>query len=513
MTAGARALARGRTLALSISDVAIAAFFLLVALPRAAIPLIDGDVWWHLRAGEAVLDRGSVPDTDTWTIVGQGLEWTSQDWLTNTTMAAVARVGEWGPTLLSILFSLLVVSALAILWRGVGARDATIGWLARIVWLVAGLVVAGPVVGVRVQVVDLPLAAVSLAVAWSYLAHRRRAVLLWLPLIAAAWANIHAGWPLLFLLAGAVGVGEALDRLAGRVLGNGPLTWAEQGWLWAALVASALALSMNPNGPQLYTYPLETSGIAAHRDFLAEWAPPDIRSFPGQVFAAFLLLGVLPTLVLGWRRLRTGDLLILLGLTIMAAGAARFLLIAGPIGAAIVAMGLAPWISQTRVGRAAGSLLGRMERRPTSVQELVNLGLVGLLTLAGLAVTLARTSSPAQAEAVSQHMPVAAVDWIVANDPGDRPFNTYSWGGYLGWRRPDTLVYIDGRSDIYGDGPIRAYADAISLRTDPRALLDQYAIDHVLFNTDHVFAEWLNDSPEWERAYSDERASVWVRVP
>jgi hypothetical protein len=108
-------------------------------------------------------------------------------------------------------------------------------------------------------------------------------------------------------------------------------------------------------------------------------------------------------------------------------------------------------------------------------------------------------------------MPVAAVDWIVANEPGNRPFNTYSWGGYLGIRRPDTLVYIDGRSDIYGDPPIRSYADAISLRTDPEALLDQHAIDHVLFNTEHPFADWLNASPDWSRAYTDPLASVWVR--
>ena len=494
-----------------MSGVAVTAFFFLVALPRPAIPLIDGDVWWHIRAGEQVLRTGAVPRVDTWSIVGAGMPWTSQDWLSNVGVALGHRLGDLGPTTLSVGFSLLVVAALLLLWRGIGLRDPRAAWLARIVWLAAGLTVAGPVVGVRVQVVDLPLAAASLVVAWAYLGHRRPLILACLPVIAVAWANLHAGWPLLFLLVGAVGIGEALDRLARRAVEPEPLGWGHLGWLGVALLVSAVGIALNPNGVDLYAYPIETSSIAAHRDFLAEWAPPDIGSFPGQVLAGFLLLGVLPTLVLAWRRLRTGDLLILVGMTIMAVSSARFLLVAGPIASAVVAIGLAPWLSSTRVGRALGPTLERMARGPTRTGASINLALATMLAVAGLAVTVARVSPAAQEQAIAEHMPVAAVDWIVANDPGDRPFNTYSWGGYLGLRRTDTPVYIDGRSDIYGDGPIRAYADAISLRTDPSSLLDEHAIDHVIFNTDHAFADWLDDQAEWRRAYSDPMASVWVR--
>lgn len=494
-----------------MSGVAIAAFFFLVALPRPAIPLIDGDVWWHLRAGEEVLRTGAVPRADTWSIVGAGMPWTSQDWLSNVAMALVHRLGDFGPTVLSVAFSLLVVASLALLWRGVGIRDPEAGWLSRIVWLAAGLTVAGPVVGVRVQVVDLPLAVAALAVAWGYVAHRRPVTLVWLPVIAVAWANLHAGWPLLFLLVGAVLVGEALDHLAGRRVAPAALGWRKIGWMAAALAVAAAGIVVNPNGVGLYAYPLETASIAAHRDFLAEWAPPDIGTFPGQVLAGFLLVGVLPTFAFGWRRLRTADLLVLAGLTIMAVSSARFLLVAGPIGGAIVAIGLGPWLSSTRAGRAIGPTFERMGRRPTSAGAAVNVALAAVIAMAGVLITVARVSPTAQEKAVSEHMPVAAVDWLTANEVGDRPFNTYSWGGYLGWRRPDALVYIDGRSDIYGDGPIRTYADAISLRSDPASLLDRQAIDHVLFNTDHPFARWLDEQPGWQRVYSDPMASVWVR--
>jgi hypothetical protein len=407
----------------------------------------------------------------------------------------------------------LVVGSLVLLWRGISLRRPETGWLSRLIWLTVGLTVAGPVVGVRVQVVDLPLAVASLVVCWHYVAHRRPLVLAWLPVIAVAWANLHAGWLLLFLLGGAVLVGEALDRVVRRDLAPAPLGWAQMGWLAGAGALALAAISLNPNGPELYLYPLETASIAAHRDFLAEWAPPDLGSLPGQLFAGFAVLGVVPALLTGWRRARMADILVLVGLTVMAASAARFLLVAGPIAAAIVAFTLAPELARSRLGMRLGPLFGRMARPPsTGAAAATNLVLAAILAAVGAGITVARISPDAQETAIGEHMPVAAVDWIVANDPGSRPFNTYAWGGYLGFRRPDALVYIDGRSDIYGDGPIQAYANAISVRSDPAALLEAHDIDHVLFNTDHPFAEWLDVSGDWRRAYTDAQASVWVRT-
>ena len=74
-------------------------------------------------------------------------------------------------------------------------------------------------------------------------------------------------------------------------------------------------IAINPNGLDLYTYPLQTSSIAAHRDFVSEWQPPDPGTFIGQVFIVFTVVFVLPALWLGLRRLRTADLLTMAGLT------------------------------------------------------------------------------------------------------------------------------------------------------------------------------------------------------
>ena len=487
----------------SLAQVAVVAVFALVVAPRASLPLIDGDVWWHIRAGVEVLDTGQIPTRDTWTIAGAGMGWTSQDWLSNVVLAAITGGGAGGgagATLVSVVYAVLVLLALMLLWMALSARGVS-GWLGRLVWLGFGFLVAGPTLGARVQVIDLLLGATALFVLWRYIAHPRRMWLACLPLVAALWANLHAGWVLLFLLGGAVVVGELVD-LRFRPAATNPLPGRQLGELAVALGASALAIGLNPSGFGIYAYPLSTALIAAHRDFLAEWSPPSMASIVGQAFWAFVALGVVSALAVARWRLRTADLLILIGLTVMATSAARFLLLV-PLAAAVVALAWAqvpsPPVLQ-RMTRPAGT------RYQASANLLLIAGLIGT----GAMIALTRVAPNTQVQAIRTHMPVAAVDWMLANSPGQRVFNTYSWGGYLGLRRPELPVYIDGRSDIYGDAPIRRYADAISLRSDPQLLLRDQMIDHVLFNTHHPFAEWL-DANGWRRAYSDDLATVWMR--
>ena len=492
------------------SWIAIAAFFALVVLPRPAIPLIDGDVYWHIRAGLTVLDAGAVPKVDTWSIVGEGMRWISQDWLSNVIMALGWRLGDVGPTVLSIGWALLAVLALALLWWAYGRRMPNAGWLGRIVWLATGLIVAGPTLGVRVQVVDLTLGAAVLLCLWSFQADHRRRWLFALPVIALAWANLHAGWPLLYLLGGAVVVGEATDRLLGR---GTPLSWRELGRLVAALVVSVPVIAINPNGLDLYLYPLRTSAIAAHRDFVSEWQPPDPGTFIGQVFIVFTVVFVLPALWLGLRRLRAADLLTMVGLTAMIMLGARFLLIAPLIGAT-AGLALESALAETDLGRRVAPTLRRLGTpRRHGAYSAINATLVVAGVLAGLIVTWARVAPSVQDDMIDDHMPVAAVDWIIANDPGDRPFNQYSWGGYIGLRVPEDPVYIDGRSDIYGDAPIREFADAVQLRSDPQSLFDKHEIDYVIYGIGQDLAGWLDRSANWVRVYTDDLAAIWIRAP
>jgi hypothetical protein len=489
----------------------IVGFFWAAVLPRATWPLIDGDVWWHIRAGEAILATGSVPRVDSWSIAGMGRAWTSQDWLANVVLALGHGAGPWGQTALSFLFGLLAVAAFAILWRSIAVRLPTVGWLSRVVWLSLGLVLAGPVIGVRVQVIDLVLAAGVIWVLWHYLMQRRARVLFLLPVLAALWANLHAGWALLFLIGGAVLVGEAADRLLRRRLDPEPLDWSRLGHLTLALLVAGAALAVNPNGLALYAYPLKAVEITALSRYIMEWFPASLDTVFGQLLAGFVVVAVLPTLLLGRWRLRSADALIIVGVTVMGYSAIRFLLITGPLAAAVAAVVLSPIISGSSLGRRSAGLLARFSQPRTGARAVVNLSLAVLLAGIGMSVALSRVSPATQAAEIARVHPVGAVAWLDEHEPGERMFNRYEWGGYIGRHRPHRLVFMDGRADVYGDELLLRYVAIIGVHDDPQVEFDAYRIDHALFPPGTPLARWFDASAAWERVYTDANAAIWVR--
>ena len=494
------------------SAAAIAAFFFAAVLPRATWPLIDGDVWWHIRAGEEVLRTGRIPNADTWSIVAAGRPWTSQDWLANVILALGNGMGDWGRTALSFAFGGLTLVAFWILWRAIALRLPSVGWASRIVWLSVGLVLAGPVMGVRVQVIDLLMATAVVWMLWRYQVDPRRRWLIGLPVIAALWANLHAGWVLLFLLGGAVVVGEVVDRALHREPGGQPpLTWGQVRDLGLALVVSVAALALNPNGLALYTYPFDTLGITALNRYVMEWFPADLGSIFGWLLLGFVVVGIVPAFVFARDRLRTSDALILVGLTVMAWQAIRFLLIVGPIGGAIVAVVLSPVISASRLGRSSASVLERLTRPASGRRGRINGVIAGVMLVLGIGVALLRTSPSAQAAEIARVLPSGAVAWMDAHDPGTRIFNRYEWGGYIGEHRPQQPIFMDGRADVYGDQLLRVYVGIIGLHGDPQATLDRYRIDYAVFPPATPLAAWFDASAVWERVYEDATAEIWVR--
>src|SRR5687767_7827743 len=96
---------------IGIGGVVAAAFWAIAVLGASMLPMTDPDTWWHLRVGREILDTGSVPSVDSWSIAGAGRPWVSQDWGSNVLMAALHEAG--GPTLVSLAYGALTAVSVA----------------------------------------------------------------------------------------------------------------------------------------------------------------------------------------------------------------------------------------------------------------------------------------------------------------------------------------------------------------------------------------------------------------
>src|SRR5438874_856954 len=55
----------------------------LLPLGVALLPILDYDIWWHLRLGQSIVEHGAIPATDSFSQYGlqSGKPWIAYSWL------------------------------------------------------------------------------------------------------------------------------------------------------------------------------------------------------------------------------------------------------------------------------------------------------------------------------------------------------------------------------------------------------------------------------------------------
>ena len=96
-------------------------------------------------------------------------------------------------------------------------------------------------------------------------------------------------------------------------------------------------------------------------------------------------------------------------------------------------------------------------KRPTLRMARLNAILVALVLVGSLAKVLLVLDKKTVAEAQEMFLPVLATDTLNANGLTGPMFNSYNWGGYLIFNLPDEPVFVDGRTDLYGDDFLQTY--------------------------------------------------------
>jgi hypothetical protein len=325
------------------------------------------------------------------------------------------------------------------------------------------------------------------------------------------WVNLHAGFAIGLLLIVLTLAGQILSR-AVRARGPGVLEWPGVARLALAGLACVVVIPLNPFGARMFSYPLETISIGALRAVIQEWMSPDFHMLSAQPFI-WLLIATLVALGLGRRRADVTDLVLLSCFLYAALLAARniplFALITPPVLMRHVASPAGD--AEPATARSpAGGASGPSRRTPALV--LINwLLLAAVVVVAADKVAVPLRPSVNEA-AIAKSMPVGSVEYIDRMRPPGRLFNSYNWGGYLAWTLyPAYPVYIDGRTDLYGDAFVRRYLRIVGGQEESQAALDQDGIRLVLIETGSPLAAALRRAPDWRLSYADSLASVFER--
>ena len=263
------------------------------------------------------------------------------------------------------------------------------------------------------------------------------------------------------------------------------------------------ALVINPYGLEMLKVPFQTLSIGALQDFIQEWNSPNFHEHQVWPFVA-LLFATLGVIGASRKRLDWSDFLLLSGTAFMALLAGRNIALFAVVATPILTYHLDAVLAER------GWVL-RPVRRPSSRMALINSILVALIVLASLAKVLLVLDAKTVAKEQAQYLPVDATAFYKDNGIQGPLFNSYNWGGYLIWNLPDEPVFVDGRTDLYGDEFLRTYLEAATGATGWDTTVDKYDIHSVLVEAGSGLALRLRDAPGWTLAYEDDMAVVFTR--
>src|SRR3954447_23934077 len=324
---------------------------------------IDPDLWWHLKAGQQIIDTRSIPHTDDYSFTKQGSEWVAHEWLSEVIMTAIYRLS--GLTGLVTIFSLIIVIALWLTYRRCDGRPYAAG-----IAILLAAAASSPLFGVRPQMLTLLLASIYIVVLERFNPKEQSRRLWWLVPLMLLWVNLHAGWALGLALIGLYIVRSVLDG-----------EWNHVRPLLIVLVVCSATVPLNPNGFRMFSYPYETLTSTSMAAFIQEWASPDFHKIT-YLPLAVLLLSTFSAMALSPTRARLGEIFLVLITALGALRSVRHI----PIFSLFAAPVLAKHLWAIAKDRGWDKLLTGPETRPPGIMLLVNI----VLLLAPLALGVFR---------------------------------------------------------------------------------------------------------------------------
>jgi hypothetical protein len=450
----------------------------------AARNVIDPDVWWHLKTGEYISVHHAVPRADIFSYTRAGQPWVAHEWLTELFLYKLQSLAGF-PGMI-FFFAAVLTLAFVLLYLRCGPAP----YIAGIATLL-GAWATMPVWGVRPQVLSLLLTSLWLLILER--SSKNPKLLLWTVPLTLLWVNLHAGFALGLAIFALYFFGSFLEYLLDNPRRNPPFKIAA-----SVFMLDLLVVPLNPNGYQLYTYPLETLRSPAMQTYIAEWASPNFHHHEHWPLM-IIILATFATLLISRLELRARDALLLLASLYAALTSVRmipfFVLIATPI-----------------ISRRLGNW-PRTRSNPDGSPLRAGFNVVIVLATALFAIIHISQVFHHQPEAEAQDFPARAVAFLQSHPPSGPIFNHYDWGGYLIGNLPSTPVFIDGRADVYGEAVFNDFATIYQLKHAWRQTLERWHIQNVIVPTNSPLAAALRLAPQWAVHYQDSQAIIFSRPP
>jgi hypothetical protein len=469
----------------------------------------DGDTGWHIRTGQYILAHHAVPTQDLFSFSRAGAPWFAWEWLSDVIYAALFQMGGLKAIVLvaGLMIGLFATIVLRYtLWRGANMLVAVCTTL---------LAVGASSMHFLARPHLFTLLLVPICI-WVLEADRRektRWVWALIP-ITVLWTNLHGGFVIFLACIGLLVAGSALEAGFGNGLGAGRgdgLGWGNARRYGLLLLACSLASLINPYGVRLHVHIFEYLRADWIKNIVQEFQAPTFRD-EGQLQYEVLLLGGLILTGFLLKKRRFTEALWILFLAHASLTSVRHAPIYATVAAPLIASELSQWWSAgaarmkksqaLRILHQMGSDLSPGFRR-TSVWPAV---FIVVLVLLDAPLHWPR-------DFPSEVFPTAMIHQHAALLETGRLLTTDQWGDYIIYSfYPRQRVFVDGRSDFYGETFASQYLHLLQGAYDWRAIVERNGFNVALLPAQWPLSSLLKQDSSWQVVADDHRSVLFERL-
>ena len=458
--------------------------------------LNDGDTGYHIRTGELIAKTGRVPRTDPYSYHTPPIDWTAHEWLSEMVMAIIFH--RFGLTGVVVFFSFILAIAHWLLYHSLRQLSGDV--------LLCTLVTLLACATSSTHWLARPHAfSLLFTVIWCDRLNRfqpgNRTDLIFLPAMMLVWVNLHGGYFIGLILIAVYLAGTLVEAL-----GTCSEKLRQKATSLLALLIACIGVCMvNPQGPQILLFPLRLASDDFVMNSVTEFLSPNFHDF---LPFKYMLLALIAGFALSRSPLSVTDTGLTVLLSYMALYSVRHV--------SLFAIVLAPILLKT-----TAKALDRLPPAPLRIYQIrsqnmkvIDASVNGwvwppVATILVLALGVSGAISYRFDEKV---FPVKAVEFLKSEPIPGRMFNNDEFGDYIifaAW--PAYQVYIDGRSDMYGEKYAGDYFKVARVLPGWKEVLKKYDIGWVIFDTRSPLIVALKDQDDWRPIYSDSIATIFVK--
>lgn len=460
------------------------------------------DFWWHIKAGEWIVENGRIPTTDifSWYGMEQGISWTAHEWLSEVIFYFIYSVGgEEGVFFWCLLVSVLLTGLM--MWQVKEYLFKNL-LLSGIFFLLFAVLTSMFMYG-RPHLFSYFLLFFELKILYGFIDNPNSKAIFFVPVIGCLWSNLHGGSAnMAYILCVFFLICSTFEMNYGRVCSEK----LEQKHLMKLGMVTLMTIGLffvNPIGLKVFLYPYVHFTDLISMSVISEWQAPDVKVF-GNLILYFVPIGLMTIgLFVKEKKIKLIDILIMLFFLYLFFRSSRFIML-WYIVACFYAFKYMPECPIK-------------EFKNKAEKYLVFVCLIVLLLPLGLCIK--NIFSIEKREYVSKVMSQEAIEVVKEQKPS-RLFNDYNLGEYLIYN--EIPVFFDARADLYSQQHIME--DGISLMllrqanseshktfVDVEKMIMMYGFDGILILKNRpLYAYLVSHNNEYECVYEDENIGYFT---